>query len=230
MKQLILTFVALVLASAIYGQDHERKILVYANGAYSQNKTNTSDGHMKLSSELKGEKISFGISGKINTFLYAGIGLGYGKRKEFRDYDIDQLTDPSGNHAYLNNPSKSEESKITPSVNLKFFKNISDRFSLGLNVIAGYEFTKKMDEYLAGILVSYPDVNSIFLSTNHNESTKQGISLIIQPELVYYVTDWLGVSAEFNFFTYDALHASQFFFALNSNDIMWSFGIVFPIK
>jgi hypothetical protein len=50
------------------------------------------------------------------------------------------------------------------------------------------------------------------------------------PELVYYVTDCLGVSAEFNFFTYDVMHASQFFFAMDSNDIMWSFGIVFPIK
>jgi hypothetical protein len=75
MKQLILVSVALVMACTIYSQDHERKILVYANGAYSQNKTNTSDGLMKLSTELKGEKISFGISGKVNTFLYAGIGL-----------------------------------------------------------------------------------------------------------------------------------------------------------
>jgi hypothetical protein len=230
MKLLIIVFVTLIMACTIYGQDHERKVLVYANGAYSQNKTNTSNGLMKLSTELKGGKISFGISHKVNTFLYAGIGLGYTKRTEDKNYDIDQFTDPSGNYAYLHNPSKSEETKITPTVNFKFFKNISDCFSIGLNVMSGYEFTKKMDEYFAAILVSYPDNNPFFLSTNNNESTKQGISLIIQPELVYYVTDWLGFSAEFNFFTFDALHASQFFFATNSNDIMWSFGMVFPIN
>jgi hypothetical protein len=230
MKQLTITFVTLIMGCAIHGQVPERKILVYANGAYSQDKTNTSIGLLQLSTELKGEKISLGISGKVNTFMYAGIGLGYAKSKEYRDYDIDQLKDPGGNYAYFHNPSKSEESKIFPTVNLKFFKNISDHFCLGLHVNAGYEFTKRVDEYLAGIHVSYPDVSPLFLSANHNESSKQGIYLNIQPELVYYVTDWLGFSAEFNFFTYDALHASQFFFATNSNDIMWSFGIVFPIK
>jgi hypothetical protein len=230
MKQLILVSVAMVMACTIHGQNHERKIMIYANGAYSQNKINTSNGLMKLSTELKGGKISFGISGKVNAFIYAGIGLGYMKRTEDKNYDIDQFTGPSGNYAYLHNPSKSEETKITPTVNLKFFKNISGRFSIGLNIVAGYEFTKKMDEYFAAILVSYPDNNPFFLSTNNNESTTQGISIIIQPELVYYITDWLGVSAEFNFFTYDALHASQFFFAMDSNDIMWSFGIIFPIK
>jgi hypothetical protein len=220
----------MMVACKIYGQDHERKILVYANGAYSQHKANHVMGLAGYNTELKGGKISVGMYRKVNSFLYAGIELGYEERNEFRHNTIDNFTNPSDNSAYFNNHSKHEESKIIPTVNFKFFKNPIDRLSFGLNVLTGYGFTKKMDESIAAIVIGNQPQNPFFLNSYYNSSNEQGIYFRLQPEIVYFVYSWLGVSAEFNLYTYDAVNASQFFIATNSNDIMWSFGVVFPIK
>jgi hypothetical protein len=227
MKRITLVSVAMLMACMIYGQDHERKYLVYANGAYSQYKTDPYYGTTGFSTELKGGKISVGMYRKVNNFLYAGIGLGYQERNEYKHIDIDNFTNLSNNSAFFSDHTKSEESKITPTINFNFYKNLTDRFYIGLNVLTGYGFTKKIDEYFALIVVNNPDY---FLSSYNNTSYKQGIYFSIQPELIYYVSNWMGISAQFNFFTFDSINASQLFFATNSNDIMWSLGIVFPIN
>lgn len=218
------------MACTIYSQDHERKILIYANGAYSQHKTDLVNGPVGYHTELKGGKISVGMYRKVNNFLYAGIELGYEERNEFRHNTIDYFTDPSNNSAFFNNHTKFEESQIIPTINFKFFKNPTDRLSFGLNVHTGYGFTKKTDESFAVIVIGNQPQDPYFLNGYNNTSNNEGIYFRLQPEIVYYVSAWLGISAQINFFTFDSVNASQFFFAPNSNDIMWSFGIVFPIN
>jgi len=231
MKQIVLICIAMVLACGSYGQDRERKFFLYTNGAFSQHKTNDMYPTTGYSSELKkGGKITAGIYGKVNDFIYAGIGLEYMKQHEYNDNMIDNFSSPSNSQAHFTYHTKYERSKIIPSINFKFLKNLTNRFSIGLNVLAGYEFTKTMDEYISFILVNYPESDPLFLVSNYNNtSNKQGVYFMIQPELIYYVSNWFGISSQVNFYTFDAVNASQFFFATNSNDIMWSFGLVFAI-
>lgn len=231
MKQIVFICVAIILACNSFGQDRERKFLVYSNGAFSQHKTNDGYPTTVNSSDLKGWKISAGMYGKLNDFIYVGIGCEYSKHKEYKDDRIDNFSSPSNSQALFAYHSKYERSKIIPSINFKFLKNITNRFSIGLNVLTGYEFTKTMDEYVSFIEVNYPESDPLFLvSSYNNTSDKQGIYFSLQPELIYYVSNWLGISSQVNFYTFDAVNASQFLFATNSNDIMWSVGIFVPIK
>lgn len=231
MKWILSVSVAVAMVCPLNGQQHERKILVFANGAYSQHLNDRYDGPSSLSAELRGGKFSVGIYGKVNSFFYAGIGLGYETRMEYKEDAIDNLSGPSENYAFLRHNSKSEVTCIYPALNFKLFKTIGDRFYIGLNILTGYKFTETTDESYAIIHVSNSDTSPFIMNVyNSNISDKQGISLALQPELTYYLTSWMGISAGINFYTYDAVNASQFFFARCSNDIMWSVGVVFPIN
>jgi hypothetical protein len=230
MKKIIFIVVAIMVACSLNGQDHERKFLVYANGAYSQHKANSLSQPIGYSEELSGGKISAGTYWKVNNFFYAGIALEYEKTKEYTRNNIDNYTTPSDNSAISTYHSKFEKSKIVPTINFKFCKNLTERFTFGANVITGYEFMETMNLDHSVITISSSDGIPFFVSNHYEMSNKQGIVFMLQPELAYYVTNWLGISAQLDFYTFDSVNASQFFFAKDSRDIMRSVGIIFPIN
>jgi hypothetical protein len=215
-----------MVACCIHGQERERKFLLYVNGAYSQNKTY----NLPLSNETRSGKISAGMYRKVNNYFYAGIALAYEKTKEYQDNLIDNYTTPSYNSAISAYHSKYEISRIVSTINFKFCKNLTERWTIGTNVITGYEFTESMNSIHSIITISGSDGDPFYVSDYYEMSNQQGIVFMFQPEMTYYVTHWIGVSAQFNFYRFDSVNTSQFFFAKDSEDIMWSAGVIFPIK
>jgi hypothetical protein len=229
MKRTILLFAIITSGFALFSQDLERKYLINLTGGYNKRSDDISYGGTSNETKTIVGKAQIGIYYKLNSFLYFGVGFEYQKWKEESDNGYYYHDDNNNNtFIFYVNPSV-ERVALLPSLNFKLWQNITNKFFVGLNIINAYGFITMKEKYTAIMAVDNP-VDFLHITTLYNdEYDKTCYTFILEPELMYYFSDRLGLTVQIDFFKFDTIDKGQFFFATKSNDVFWSIGLNFGI-
>jgi hypothetical protein len=230
MKKIILLLVILIYSWKMYSQELDRKYIIDFTGGFEKQTDEISMGGIDNEIENIGFKIKFDIYRKLNDFLNIGIGCEYQNLKQESKNSFIYQDDVNKNTFALINIPVVESKSVLPSVNLKFHQNITNKFSVGLNVINGYGFINISEEYIAAMGAKFPTSFPGFVQSNTENTDKTYYALIIEPEIAYYISDNLGFTAQLDIFKFDTMNNSQFFFYTKTNEISWSLGLIISIK
>lgn len=223
---IFLTFSVLIL----YGQNNEKKLLLDIKGGYYNHKDNVSVGGNDNEFIIKSGEVSFGLNYKVSNLLYIGFGLDYLNRSEKQDISYFNNDDSNNNTFILSNSISLKNSIFSPSVNLKLFKFLSDKWFVGLNVINGFSFMNTKSESTSEMKVKYPTDNLPFLKGTSNNTDKSYYLISFEPELMYFISDKVSLKMQVTGFRFDTLNKSQFFCLSKSNEIFWSLGLGLGLK
>jgi len=214
----------------LHGQSNEKKILIDIRGGYYNHKDNVSIGGNDNESTTKSGKVSFGFNYRINNFLYIGFDFDYLNWSEKQDISYFNNDDANNNTFLLQNSISLQNSTFLPSLNLKLFKYISDKWFVGLNFKNGIGFKNTKSETISAMGVKYPNNNLPFLKGSSYNIDKSYYSFSLEPELMYFISDKVSLKMQVTGFRFDTLNKSQFFCFSKSNDIFWSLGLGLGLK
>jgi hypothetical protein len=174
--------------------------------------------------------VSLGLNYRINNFLYIGFDFGYLNWSEKQDVSYFNNDDANNNTFLLQNSISLQNSIFLPSINVKLFKFISDKWFVGLNLKNGFGFMNTKSENISAMGVKYPTNNLPFFKETSNNIDKSYYSLSLEPELMYFISDKVSLKMQLIGFRFDTLNKSQFFCFSKSNEIFWSLGLGLGLK
>jgi|GEM_PF-3094780 len=214
----------------LYGQSNEKKLLIDITGAYYSHKDNVSIGGNGNELTSKNGKISIGVNYRISNILYIGLGFDYLNCNEKQDISYFNNDDANNNTFLLSNSISLKNSIFTPSINVKLFKLLSDKWFIGLNVLNGLSFINTKSESTSAMEVIYPTNSLPFLKGTNSTQDKSYYLISFEPELRYFISDKLSLKLLITGFRFDTLNKGQFFCFSKSNEIFWSLGLGLGLK
>jgi len=234
MKKLTLIVLALILVNFIgYSQVSKDKIIIDFTGNYNESYygsgviTSNSGGKLKsLSTQLL-------IGYALGESFVLGVGFEYGHIKDTRNSSI---INPES--FAIKEDMKLKSSIYAPSLYLRYYKPIFEKFYFNLNLTTSYGFVESEYE---SYFFSYIPINSgslyeienspenaaAYLQTENQSSDY--LSFTLQPEIQYFLSRRFGFVLNFGGFRYTNFDhgVNEWNFSLKPSN--WNYGIVFSL-
>jgi hypothetical protein len=229
MKKFYLSFILVIIALSIFCQPNDKKFLIDFAGGFNSHRNNISIGMLENQIYTLSGKTHLGVNYKVLNYLYLGIGFDYQNWREESKNDYDYVSYDNSNSLALRSTSVVVSSIYLPSVNGKLFLNLSKKCLLGLNICTGYgiQYSKKKNTSALNSAFS-SELPSYVYSYNSN-SDRTFYTLSLEPELVYYLSDRLGIKLQVLAYRYSTNYGSQSLLAIKTPEPMWTLGINFGL-
>ena len=233
MKRSVLLLLAILMCSSfrIDAQNLKGSFYIDGNVNFSKEVSNVVYSPNSGTPSEFGTK-SFGVAPNIgygisNCFLI-GMGVNY---QQIRTESLQQQSNPSSGYSTIFISRDYTTKTIAPTVFLKYLKPLNSKIFIGvsLNLEYGKEKTKNNlpSSDFSGLLFG-PFGNPITVTSAAKDFTDYyGVSL--SPEILFFVTNKIGLRANFNGFTFvkkDAFASKQTReYNFNLNPANWKFGV-----
>lgn len=205
----------------IYSQVKKGDVILDFTGSYIESINNSGVSMSNYSGKTNTIDVGFSFGYSISNSFILGLGIEYDHIKDIRNYSFSYY-----NAFFLAEQMEIKTNVVSPLFYLKYYKQVFDKLLFSINFNASYGFTDSNYQSMNVGASSFTQNNfPPFSISNSKDSKGNYLSIALQPEFNYFLTEKLGLIVKIGGVRYNSYEFKDHEWKISLNPSNWDFGL-----